>query len=150
MNNAEPVIHPKPEPASSGVTMGSENTEYAVMSKAKPGAAAAPTNGPENSVCASVDKRKKSSARAAQTATAESSKQSSDHPPLPGAGIKPDVKPKPTKPAKAEKPKKNKGKAKERGQKGNYILIICNKYTTRQRDISWGLCLRWTVLGDKN
>ena len=146
VNNAEPVIHPKPEPASSGDTMGRKNTEYAVVSKARPGAAAAPTNGSENRVYASVDKSKKSSARTVQTA-----KEFSDHPPLPGADIKPEVKPKPTKPVKAEKPKKNKGKAKERGKKGNYMLIICNKYITRHRqsDISWGLCLRCTVLGEK-
>ena len=126
MNNAEPVIHPKPEPASSGATMGSKNAEYAVVSKARPGA----TNGPENSVYASVDESKKASARVVQTATAESCKESSDHPPLTGAGIKPDVKPTPTKPAKAEKPKKNKGKAKERGKKGNYILIQV-RHTTK-------------------
>ena len=138
MNNAEPVIHPKQEPASSGATMGSKNAEYAVVSKAKPGATAAPTDGPENSVYASVDKSKKASARVVQTATAVSSKESSYHPPLPGAGIKPDVKPKPTKPAKAEKPKKNKEKAKERGKRGNYMLIICNKYVTRQNYISCG------------
>ena len=143
VNNAEPVIHPKPEPASSGATMSSKTAEYDVVSKAKPGATAAPTNGPENSVYASVDKCKKASARAVQTATGESSKESSDHPPLPGAGIKPEVKPKPTKP---EKPKKNKGKAKERGKKGNYILIQV-RHTTKLH--FWGFCLRCTVLGDK-
>ena len=130
VNNAEPVIHPKPEPESSGDTMGSKKAEYAVVSKAKPGATAAPTDGPENSVYASVDKSKKASARVVQTATAESSKESSDHPPLTGTGIKPDVKPKPTKPAKPEKPKKNKGKAKERGKRGNYILIQV-RHTTK-------------------
>ena len=130
VNNAEPVIHPKPELASSGGTMGSKNAEYAVESKAKPGAADAPTDGSENSVYASADKSKKASARAVQTATAESCKESSDLPPLTGTGIKPDVKPTPTKPAKPEKQKKNKGKTKERGKKGNYILIQV-RHTTK-------------------
>lgn len=123
VNSGKPAIQSKPQPA------GIENVEYAIVSKVK--LATSPTSdGPENSVYASVDKNRTPPAPSLPIAAAEVTEDSSSHPPPPGAHATPDVKPKPTKPAKpakTEKPKKNKGKEKEKGKKGKCALIITSR-----------------------